>query len=425
MPTFLYEAISAGGQRSSGSLTAADRGEALRHLARKGLQPHVVREDTQRSTDAAPADKKATRDAGDKDKSKAEKAHDAQPLILKRSQVIQFTEELADLLHAGLQLEQALHAMENRKTSIMADLSRRLRDLVRDGVPFSTALQTVSPSFGELYANLVAAGEASGSLTTILRRQGKYLNTMESLRSKVIAALIYPAFIVVSGIALAIVFITYLLPKLILLIQNTGGKMPAIAMVLMSVSDFLKTWWWAILILIICVVVMVKLLLANKENLKAWHRMVLALPIYGPLLKTRFEVQFLETLGNLISNGLPLHRALELVRKTTLNLFLRDKLAIVESQVADGASLSRTLERTEAVRPLVVDMVRVGEQTGEMAEALEKAAERFDRQLERVLERATAAIQPVIIVVMAAMVGSMAWMMINVVYSTLENLRQH
>jgi len=416
MPLFQYEAISATGQRDTGTLDAMDRAEAIRKLSRRGLQPHEVREANGVGKAAAVSEKKR----GDE----VAKEGESGPIVLKRAQVIQFTEELTDLLTAGLQLEQALHAMENRKVSILGILARRLRDLVRDGIPFSSALQSVSPSFGELYANLVAAGEASGSLTSILRRQGVYLNSMEALRSKVVAALIYPAFIIVSGIALGIVFITYLLPKLIGLIKNTGGKMPAIATFMMSFSGFLKTWWWAILALLVMLGVAAKVWVSDPERRKGWHRAMLNLPLYGPLLRTRFEVQFLETLGNLLINGLPLHRALELVRKTTMNLFLREKLGIVEAQVADGGSLSRTLEKTEVVRPLVVDMIRVGEQTGEMAEALGKAAERFDRQLSKVLDRATAALQPVIILCMALMVGSMAWMMISVVYSTLESLRR-
>ena len=416
MPLFQYEAISATGQRDTGTLDAMDRAEAIRKLSRRGLQPHEVREANGAGKAAVVSEKKR----GDE----AAKEGDSGPIVLKRAQVIQFTEELTDLLTAGLQLEQALHAMENRKVSILGTLARRLRDLVRDGIPFSSALQSVSPSFGELYSNLVAAGEASGSLTSILRRQGVYLNSMEALRSKVVAALIYPAFIIVSGIALGVVFITYLLPKLITLIKNTGGKMPAIATFMMSLSGFLKTWWWAILVLLVMLGVAAKVWVSDPERRKGWHRIVLSLPIYGPLLRTRFEVQFLETLGNLLVNGLPLHRALELVRKTTMNLFLREKLGVVEAQVADGGSLSRTLEKTEVVRPLVVDMIRVGEHTGEMTEALGKAAERFDRQLSKVLDRATAALQPVIILCMALMVGSMAWMMISVVYSTLESLRR-
>jgi type II secretory pathway component PulF len=134
-------------------------------------------------------------------------------------------------------------------------------------------------------------------------------------------------------------------------------------------------------------------------------------------------VQFLETLGNLLKNGLPLHRALELVRKATMNLYLREQLASVETTVHDGGSLSRALERTGVLRPLVIDMIRVGEQTGEMADALEKAAERFDRQLTKTIDNATALLQPVLMLVMAVLVGGMVWMMINIVFSTLQQIQ--
>ena len=421
MPVFSYEAINATGQRSNGTLEANDRGEAIRKLTRRGLQPHSIQED--KAKPIANGKKAAPEPAA---KTAAPVAGNAtERITLTRAQVIQFTEELTDLLTAGLQLESALHAMESRSSSVLQVVSQRLRERVRDGVPFSTALTSVSPSFGELYANLVAAGEASGSLTSILNRQSIYLNSMEELRAKVTSALIYPAFIIVSGIALGVVFLTYLLPKLVGLIKNTGGKMPGIATFLLGISDFLKTWWWAICVGIVLLIWGIQVFLSDPERRKWWHGKMLNLPVYGPLLRTRFEVQFLETLGNLLTNGLPLHRGLELVRKTTMNLYLREKLQIVEAQVADGGSLSRTMEKQDIARPLVVDMIRVGEQTGQMAEALRKAAERFDRQLSKVIDQATAMLQPVIIIAMAGMVGVMAWMMISVVYSTLENLRRH
>lgn len=419
MPSFQYEALNSSGQRSSGNVDAVDRAEAIRKLTRKGLQPSSVTAKSDGSTTAAEKKPQSARAAEE------EKALASGPISLSRGQVIQFTEELTDLLNAGLQLESALHAMENRSASALQVLCKRLRELVRDGVPFSSALSRTSPSFGELYANLVAAGEASGSLGSILLRQGRYLNAMEALRGKMISALIYPAFIVLSGIALGVVFLTYLLPKLMVLIRATGGEMPGIAVFMMALSDFLKNWWWAILIVLGIMGAGVKVYLSDTERRKGWHRAILGLPVYGPLLRTQFEVQFLETLGNLLTNGLPLHRALELVRKTTMNLFLRERLGLVEAQVADGGSLSRTLEKTEVARPLVIDMIRVGEQTGLMAETLEKAAERFDRQLSKVLDNATALIQPVIMLVMAGMVGSMAWMIVKIVYSTLEQLNKH
>jgi general secretion pathway protein F/type IV pilus assembly protein PilC len=429
MPVFHYEAVTLSGQQSSGTLDAADRGEAIRKLSRKGLQPSSVRAGDATEVKGAPSARSQGRaDAGSPpprvEKGKEKEAPAALPLRLKRGQVIQFTEELCDLLGAGLQLEQALHAMENRSTSLQRHLATHLRGRVRDGIPFSIALHQVSPSFGELYGSLVGAGEASGSLPSILERQARYLNQMQSLQSKVTTALIYPAFIVVSGVALAVLFITYLLPKLAILITSTNGELPGIAVGLMAMSAFLHTWWWAILAALAGAGAAVFVLFKDPVRLQWWHRVQLKLPVYGGVLWTRFEVQFLETLGNLLHNGLPLHRALELVRKTTMNLHLRERLALVEGAVGDGGSLSRAVEKHGVARPLVVDMIRVGEQTGDLSDSLQKAAGRFEVQLTKSIDRATALLQPVIIVVMAGMVGVMAWMMISVVYGTLENLRR-
>lgn len=418
MAAFQYEAIDGGGRTATGQLDASSRAEAVRLLSRRGLQPRVV---------SAVDEKARTVVKGKAAQSKAQIASTEAgiPVTLKVAQVIHFTEELSDLLHAGLQLEQALHSMEGRSSPIMRVLAIYLREQVRDGVPFSSALQQASPSFGDLYCSLVAAGEASGSLTSILKRQSRYLNAMESVRAKVSAALIYPSFIVVAGIMLAIMFSTYLLPKLTTLIQSTGGKIPPLASFLLAMNGFLKSYWWILLGLLFATIVGVKAWLKDPVVLKQWHKIQLDLPILGPLWRTRFEVQFLETLGNLLHNGLPLNRALELMRRITPNLHLKEGLSRVEAMVADGGSLSRSLEKTGIARPLVIDMIRVGEQTGEMAEALGKAGERFDRELTRVMERVTAMIQPVIIVVMAVLVGTMAWMMISVIYGTLENMRKH
>jgi general secretion pathway protein F/type IV pilus assembly protein PilC len=417
MSAFHYEAISPSGDRSSGVIEAADRHEVMRQLSRLGMQPFAIRDVAEKERGKPGVKKAAAKEDG------TVSVAAAGGIQLTRSQVIQFTEELCDLLGAGLQLEQALHSMENRSAAASRDTAAGLRARVRDGTPFSTALAQVSPSFGELYCNLVSAGEASGALAPILQRQVRYLNQMEALRSKVTGALIYPAFIVCSGIALAIVFLTYLLPKLAVLVKNTQGELPPIAQWMLAGSDFLKTWWWLLVAVMVLAAIACHVLFQDKKRLLWWHRIKLTLPVYGPVLWSRFEVQFLETLGNLLVNGLPLNRALELVRRATMNLYLRGRLASVESMVGDGITLSRALEKTEAARPPVVDMIKVGEQTGDMAGTLQKAATRFDNQLSKLIDHAASLIQPVIVLVMAVGVGLMAWMMVSVVYGTMENLR--
>ncbi|MDB4127568.1 type II secretion system F family protein, partial [bacterium] len=161
-------------------------------------------------------------------KAVAEKVIPDGPIKLKRSEIVLFTEELSDMLAAGLQLEPALRAMENRQElGNLKVVSSKVRQLVRDGNSFSVSLRKVSPSFGDLYCNLAAAGEASGALDTILDRQAHYLKTLQELQGKVVLALIYPCFLVLAGIGVGIVFITQLIPQLTGLIENSaGGKIP-------------------------------------------------------------------------------------------------------------------------------------------------------------------------------------------------------
>lgn len=434
MPAFRYEAVSTTGQRSTGTLEATDRGEAVRKLTRRGLQPFSLSADDAKAAPAA--DKKgqgkatvtaktSAAAANAKGKTSTAKTPAATgPLKLSRAQVIQFTEELCDLLTAGLQLEQALHAMENRSVPVLRQLATAVRERVRDGLPLSSSLHQVSPSFDDLYCNLVSAGEAGGALGAILNRQARHLNQLESLRSKVTGALIYPAFIILSGLALAITMVTFLLPRMATLVQSTGKELPMVAQWLLGLSGFIKSWWWLFVVMAILAAMGAHMLFQSKARLAWWHRTMLNLPLYGPVLRTRFEVQFLETLGNLLKNGLPLHRALELVRRATMNLYLHERLASVETAVHDGGSLSRALEKAGVLRPLVIDMIRVGEQTGEMADALEKAAERFDRQLTKTIDHATALLQPMLMLVMAVLVGGMVWMMISIVFSTLQLINE-
>ena len=147
------------------------------------------------------------------------------------------------------------------------------------------------------------------------------------------------------------------------------------------------------------------------------------LPLFGRLLKTRFNVQFVETLSNLLVNGLPLVKALELVQGTTANLHVRAQIQEMTAKVSEGAFLHRAMEKAGIFEPGLIDMVRIGEDTGKLASSIAKAGERLDRELNRSIERIASVIQPAIILVMALVVGTMAYMMISVIYETISVLR--
>lgn len=419
MAIFSYKALSANGSVTTGELDAADRNEALRRLERKGLQPVQLKQS------GAAAAKAAAAKASGKPKADAgPESFGEGPVKLKRAEVVLFTEELSDMLGAGLQLEPALKAMEGRQElGNLKEVSWKIRQIVRDGSSFSSALRRVSPSFGPLYCSLAAAGEASGALDTILKRQAHYLKTLADLRAKLILAMIYPSLLVTAGIGLAVVCVTVLIPQLLSLLESTPGSTPTLGIaILMFVSGFLTKWWLAMVLAIVAVAIFFKAWLDNPANKPTWDRAKLSLPLFGRVVSSRFYVQFLETMANLVGNGLPLLRALELSRDATENAELRKHLDKVIDQVGDGRALSSALIRTEAFPPLLIDMVSVGERTGKIEQSLRRAAERFDRELDNSLQRIMALITPVVLIVIAALVGVMAYMIIMSILQTLSSM---
>jgi general secretion pathway protein F len=420
MPLFAYKALAASGSVTTGEIDAADRPEALRVLDRKGLQPVSLKE-----TAAAVSAKQTSGKAKADDKAEAKEAAIPDgPIKLKRQEVVLFTEELSDMLSAGLQLEPALKSMENRQElGNLKAVSFKIRQIVRDGVNFSVALKKVSPSFGPLYCSLAAAGEASGALDDILKRQAHYLKTLAELQARLILAMIYPAFLVLAGIGVSIVFITVLIPQLTALIHSSGGKMPLGAAILIGASAFISKWWIVILITLIAAGIFFKAWKDNDANKPAWDRMKLKLPLVGPVITSRFYVQFLETMANLVGNGLPLLRALELSRDATQNRGLRGELDKVIGQVGDGRSFSKALIRNGAFPPLLIDMISVGEQTGKIDQSLRRAAERYDKELDKDLQRIMALIMPSVLIVMAGLIGTMAYLMITAIFQTIANLK--
>lgn len=421
---FSYSAVGRDGKRTTGSVSARDRDEAFQILAQKGLQPFEL----QAGNAPAPAvekPKSRSHESSAKTQSDSKEKEGARGSVrLSGKQLVLFTEELSDLLSAGLQLEQALKTMENRgEKSRIQIVAKRLREKVRDGVNFSRALRATSPSFSELYCNLASAGEVSGSLGIMLKRQAEYLSTMNDLRAKVLTAMIYPAFLLTSAVVVTIIFVTFLIPKLTVLMDSTGGDPPLIALALIGASNFLQHFWWLIAAILVGAVFGFQALIKIPANRAVWDRKKLKLPLFGNLQLTRFYVQTLETLANVTGNGLTLLKALELAQGTTQNRYLTKKLQQITYEVGDGASLSRSMDRAEVFPAMLIDLVRVGEQTGKMNEALTKAAARFDKELSRRIEQISAFIQPFIIVLMACLVGVMAYIMLSVIYDTISLLQ--
>jgi len=416
MVSFRYKALQKDGTISEGALEVASRGEATRRLNEQGMQVISLTEEKGK--------KKAV--AAKTDPSKPVRKPTTAPPEnrLSSKQLVQFTEELSDLLSAGVQLDTALNSIAKRsESSVISQVAGSCYDKVRDGVPLATALRVSSSSFNELYCNLVSAGEVSGALGDILKRQVRYLNTLAELKGKLATALIYPSFLVVSGVAVSAMFVFFLIPKLRRLVESTGGTLPPIAKVMLASGDFVKANWIALLVVFIVAIIVLVVLFQRETVKRWWDEKKLKIPLLGKLLLTRFNVQFVETLSNLLTNGLPLVRALELVESTTPNRYIREQIVTMRSRVSEGAHLNRSMEKAGTFESGLIDMVRIGEDTGQLATSMAKAGERLDREFGRSIERIGSIIQPAIILVMSVVVGVMAYMMISVIYETISVLR--
>ncbi len=414
MALYNYNAVSREGARVSGQVEAQSRSEAFRKLDRDHLQPISLEQ----------------LDAGDMNGARhsaaaqSTQAVETRNIRLSGSQIILFTEEMSDLLDAGLQLEPALKVMENRKelSSIKA-VASALRQLVREGSSLSSALRLVSPSFGDLFCNLVAAGEVSGSLPQLLRRQATFLVMIDDLRKRVVSALIYPALIFVLGIGLIFLFMTYLVPQLTTLFQKTGKDLPVLTRLLVQTSDLFSQYWWAIIAAVVSVVLGFLQFIRTRTGKQWWHRTQLRIPLFGSVLRGRFYSQFAQTMANLIENGIPLLNSLRLMTSAIGNLHLRGLMENVVVAVGEGGSLSRALQKIGEFPPLFIDMIAVGEQTGDLALALERIGRRYDKELNIKIGRLTSLVQPVVILVMAGMVGLIAYSIINGIFDAISGLR--
>lgn len=408
MPAFTYEAMVPGGGRTRGTLEARSRQEALAQLSRQRLQPIRLQQEGAAGGGVSAGSTAPT--------APAERQ-------MSEVQIISFTEELGDLLDAGLQLEGALKMMEQRsEASSVKAVAESLRTQVREGVSLSRALKTASTSFSDLYCNLVAAGEVSGALGSILQRQVVYLKKLSDLKGRVIQALIYPMFVTGAGILLMVLFVVVLVPQLEMLFKTQ--KPPLITQLLLGTSRFLVRWGWMVLAMIALGGIGFWQAIQKPEGRLWWDQVRVKIPVAGPVLEAAFYAQFSQTLANLLGNGVTLLQAMQLVSKATPNTYFRIRLEKASDQISEGYSLSRALRQVGGFADSFLDLVAVGEQTGELAKALDKAGARYEKEMDRRIQRITALIQPVIIVIIALVVGAVVYSIITSIFDAMSGMRK-
>jgi len=411
MPQFSYRARNAQGELVEGVLDCADRAVAIQQIELQrcipvriellGAEPKVVRPPAGGALEAS-----------------------TQNLKIPHGQLLIFTEQLAHLLQAGMTLDEALSILEKRlKQPRVQQMTHSLHQSLVDGRSFSQALSEMPRIFQPLYVNLVAAGEASGALPQILLRLVKHLMQAKDLRDRVQQALIYPAFLALAGAVLVTIFITFMVPQLSGFMAQTGGALPLPTRILLQIHHAITSYWWAGVLAAIGVIIGFRALVRSEEGRIGWDRFRLLIPGYGRVIRHRYYAQFARTLGTLMENGVPLLRSLDLVTEIAGNRFLELKLGEVRKAVIDGATLSAALQEQKMFPDLFTDMMAVGEQTGHFAETMQAIADVYERELDRSVGVISQLIPPIIIVVIAVLVGLVVFSILSAVFEMTHSLQ--
>jgi type II secretory pathway component PulF len=423
MPQFAYRARNAQGGLVEGVLDCADRAIAIRQIEQQRCIPiriePVAPTVKGRNGAEAPAAKPAT-------EAKRTSTTPAQNLKVPHGQLLLFTEQLAHLLQAGMTLDEGLSILEKRlKQPRVQQMTQGLHQGLVDGRSFSQSLREYPRIFPPLYVNMVAAGEASGALPDILLRLVKHLTQAKELRDRVTQALIYPAILAVAGLVLITIFITFMVPQLTQFMSANGGALPLPTRILLDLNHAITNWWWLGILIAVGISVAFRSWINTTDGRITWDRFRLRIPGYGRIVRHRYYAQFSRTLGTLMENGIPLLRALDLVSEITGNRYIESKLGEVRRAVIDGATLSNALSGQQLFPELFTDMMAVGEQTGHFAETMQTIADVYERELDRTVAITSQLIPPVIIVMIAVVVGFVVYSVLSAVFEMTHSLQFH
>jgi type II secretory pathway component PulF len=419
MPHFKFVARSAKGALVDGIIEATDRSAALREIEKtKGFPVRAELITDGKAAAASPSE------GGGSTKTSSSPAPATSIQTMSHTQQHLFTEQLALLLGAGMTLDEALGILEKRmKHPKLHGLAKGLHHALIEGRSLSQALRDYPRIFSPLYVNMVAAGEASGTLSDILKRLVRYLAEIKELRDRVQQALVYPAVLVVVGILMVTVFMTVMVPKLLKFFTDTNQELPLATQLLMKTHTAIAHYWWAGLLGLFLLSTAFRSWTSTAEGSKAWDALRWRIPGYGSVMRHRYYAQFARTLGTLLANGVTLLKSLELIEDIAGNAFVREKMKAAQQSVVDGLALSNSLMQQNICPELFIDMLAVGEQSGRLSETLGNIADVYDRELDKQVKLISTLIPPFVMIGIAVVVGFVVFGILSAVFSMTQGLR--
>ena len=324
---------------------------------------------------------------------------------LKDTELALCTRQLASLLAARLPLERALSAViEQAETGRVREKFAAVRSEVVGGSTLAHAMAKYPRDFPDTYRALIGAGEQSGDLARVMTRLADYVESRTALVSKVKLAFTYPAIVTLVALAVIIALMTYVVPKIVGVFEQTKQTLPFLTIALIRISDFLRHYGWTLLVALVVLIIAFRLAMRSPTTRLAFHRWLLTLPLFGRLLRGVDAARFASTLGILMASGVPMIRALETGAATLGNESMRANVLDALSRVREGAPLARALGIGKQFPPMLVHMIASGEATGELPEMLERSASQLSQEVERRTLAMTTLLEPILILVMGGIV---------------------
>jgi len=321
-------------------------------------------------------------------------------------EVSSFTRQLATLLHSGIALAQALNAcIEQADSPGMQKVLRHLREQVTQGTDFANALETCPGYFNSLYVNMVRAGQASGQLDDVLSRVAEYLSNQNRLRNKLINAMMYPAIMLTVSVLVVILLMTFVVPQITKILIEQNVPLPLPTLILVTVSDFMKNYWELMIKGPLIAFFFLQGALQRDTFRLGWDKAKLKMPVFGDVLRKAAVSRFTITFAVLLRSGMTALESLRIVKKIVGNRAIQEVIQGVHDSIVEGTDISTPIKKSGVFPPVVGYMIAVGEQTGELESLLERVAHAYDEEVEIALTRMTGLIEPIMIVLMAVVVG--------------------
>jgi type IV pilus assembly protein PilC len=386
MPVFIWEGTTRKNEVKKGEMDAVDELAVRALLRRQGFKSIDVKKKPKDISEYLPFLKGKVKD----------------------KDVVVFCRIFSTMINAGLPLIQCLDLLaQQEQNKAFKAIIKTVKEDVEGGASLTEALKKHPAVFDDLFANLVAAGEAAGILDIILQRLSNYMEKAMKLKSKVKGAMTYPAAVLVISFGVVALLLLKVIPVFKKMFEGMGGELPGPTQFLVNASEFAQSYWWIIAGIIVAVVIAFGRFYKTEKGRWMIDSLILKSPIFGPLLKKVAVAKFSRTLSTMMSSGVPILEGLNIVSKTSGNVVVEAALVKTRQSISEGRTIAEPLAETGIFPAMVVQMIAVGEATGALDSMLSKIADFYDDEVDAAVEAMTALLEPVMMVFLGGIVGGM------------------